>query len=45
MTSLHRNVTAGASLAQALREARATADLERAENYVAWFGVTAYGAA
>jgi tetratricopeptide (TPR) repeat protein len=45
MTSLHRNVAAGASLPQALWEARASADLERAEDYAAWFGVTAYGAA
>ncbi|HEY1673940.1 MAG TPA: CHAT domain-containing tetratricopeptide repeat protein [Streptosporangiaceae bacterium] len=45
MTSLHRKVTAGASMAQALWEARTTADLERAEDYVAWSGVTAYGAA
>ena len=45
MTSLHRKVTAGTSMAQALWEARTTADLERAEDYVAWSGVTAYGAA
>ena len=45
MTSLHRKVTTGASMAQALWEARTTADLERAEDYVAWSGVTAYGAA
>ena len=45
MTSLHRKVAAGASMAQALWEARTTADLERAEDYVAWSGVTAYGAA
>jgi CHAT domain-containing protein len=45
MTKLHQNVAQGASLAQALWEARTTADLERPENYVAWSGVTAYGAA
>ena len=32
-------------MAQALWQARTTADLERAEDYVAWSGVTAYGAA
>jgi hypothetical protein len=35
----------GPSMAQALWEARTSADLERAEDYVAWSGVTAYGAA
>jgi tetratricopeptide (TPR) repeat protein len=45
MTRLHRHVAAGASLARALWEARASADLERAEDYAAWSGVTAYGAA
>jgi hypothetical protein len=45
MTSLHRNVAAGESLPEALWKARAGADLERAEDYAAWAGVTAYGAA
>jgi hypothetical protein len=36
---------AGASLAQALWEARTNTDLERAKDYAAWSGVTAYGAA
>jgi tetratricopeptide (TPR) repeat protein len=45
MTRLHRKVAAGTSMAQALWEARTTADLEGAEDYVAWSGVTAYGAA
>jgi tetratricopeptide (TPR) repeat protein len=45
MTSLHRNVAAGGSLPEALWKARADADLERAEDYAAWAGVTAYGAA
>jgi len=45
MTSLHRNIAAGESLSEALRKARAGADLERAEDYAAWAGVTAYGAA
>jgi tetratricopeptide (TPR) repeat protein len=45
MTRLHREVAAGTSMAQALWKARTTADLERAEDYVAWSGVTAYGAA
>jgi tetratricopeptide (TPR) repeat protein len=45
MTRLHRNVAAGASLARALWEARANTDLDQAEEYVAWSGVTAYGAA
>jgi tetratricopeptide (TPR) repeat protein len=45
MTRLHRNIAAGRSLPQALWEARANADLERAEDYAAWAGVTAYGAA
>ena len=45
MTSLHRNVAAGQSLPEALWKARAGADLERAEDYAAWAGVTAYGAA
>jgi hypothetical protein len=45
MTRLHRQVAGGASLAQALWEARAGSDLERAEDYAAWTGVTAYGAA
>jgi hypothetical protein len=45
MTRLHRNVAAGASLARALWEARANTDLERAEDYAAWSGVTAYGGA
>ena len=45
MTSLHRNVAAGKSLPEALWKARAGADLERAEDYAAWAGVTAYGAA
>ena len=45
MTRLHQHLAAGASLAHALREARADSDLERAEDYAAWFGVTAYGAA
>jgi len=45
MTSLHRNVAAGESLPEALWKARTGADLERAEDYAAWAGVTAYGAA
>ena len=45
MTGLHRNVAAGDSLPEALWKARAGADLERAEDYAAWAGVTAYGAA
>ena len=45
MTGLHRHLAVGASLAQALWEVRANSDLERAEDYAAWFGVTAYGAA
>ena len=45
MTRLHRHLAVGASLAQALWEVRANSDLERAEDYAAWFGVTAYGAA
>ncbi len=45
MTSLHRNVAAGESLPEALWKARGGADLERAEDYAAWAGVTAYGAA
>jgi tetratricopeptide (TPR) repeat protein len=45
MTSLHRNVAAGESLPRALWKARAGADQERAEDYAAWAGVTAYGAA
>jgi tetratricopeptide (TPR) repeat protein len=45
MTSLHRNVAAGDPLPRALWKARADADLERAEDYAAWSGVTAYGAA
>ena len=45
MTSLHRNVAVGESLSEALWKARAGADLERAEDYAAWAGVTAYGAA
>jgi CHAT domain-containing protein len=45
MTSLHREVAAGASLARAVWQARTGADLERAEDYVAWSGITAYGAA
>ena len=45
MTRLHRKVAAGTSMAQALWEARTSADLEGAEDYVAWSGVTAYGAA
>jgi hypothetical protein len=32
-------------LARALWEARANTDLERAEDYAAWSGVTAYGGA
>jgi hypothetical protein len=45
VTSLHRKVRAGTPMAQALWEARTAADLERAEDYGAWSGVTAYGAA
>ena len=45
MTSLHREVAAGASLARAVWQARTGADLERAGDYVAWSGITAYGAA
>jgi CHAT domain-containing protein len=45
MTSLHRSVAGGASLAQALWEARTSTDQDQAENYVAWSSVTAYGAA
>ena len=45
MTRLHRNVASGASLARALWEARADANLDHAEDYAAWSGVTAYGAA
>ena len=45
MTRLHQHLAVGASLAQALWEVRANSNLERAEDYAAWFGVTAYGAA
>ncbi len=45
MTRLHREVATGASMAQALWRARTDADLEQAADYVAWSGVTAYGAA
>jgi tetratricopeptide (TPR) repeat protein len=45
MTRLHRGVAGGASLAQALWEARTSTDQEQAEDYVAWSSVTAYGAA
>jgi tetratricopeptide (TPR) repeat protein len=45
MTRLHREVAAGASMTQALWRARTDADLEQAADYVAWSGVTAYGAA
>jgi CHAT domain-containing protein len=45
MTRLHQNLAGGATLPQALWEARASTDQEQPENYVAWSSVTAYGAA
>ena len=45
MTRLHQHLAVGASLARALWEVRANSNVERAEDYAAWFGVTAYGAA
>jgi CHAT domain-containing protein len=45
MTALHRHVGRGASLAEALFAARTEVEPDTPEAYVAWCGLTAYGAA
>jgi CHAT domain-containing protein len=44
MTALHEWIGRGASLAQALYRARSTVGCDSADGYVAWCGLTAYGA-
>jgi CHAT domain-containing protein len=45
MTALHDAIRGGASLADALYRARTAVGADDPETYVAWCGLTAYGAA
>ena len=44
MTGLHAAINRGRSLAEALHEARAGVGSDSPAEYVAWCGLTAYGA-